>query len=158
MKRVAAVACVAAAMFVGAGTASAENRQPSPTLMLNPSQVAPGGAFTATLRIPCVDGATIEFSIEPAGDFTPAICANNTFTARLTGPSRPTTYDVEAVGEVLLAEAKLTVTAALGGVEQPLPSTGPDQALSIAMIAGALFVGGVALLGLARRTTPTAAR
>ena len=62
----------------------------------------------------CVDGASIDVAIEPAGDVTAAICSNS------------------------------------GSSEQPLPSTGPDHAPSIAVIGAALFAGGLALVRLAR--------
>ncbi|MGI9053020.1 MAG: hypothetical protein ACR2HQ_10280 [Ilumatobacteraceae bacterium] len=113
------MAGVAAALFVGAGVASAEHRQPGPTLTLDPATVAAGASVVATLRTTCVDGASIEVGIEPAGDVTAAICSNNSCVARLTAPSRPGAYDVNADGVGLLARATLTVTAALGGPEQP---------------------------------------
>lgn len=137
-------------MFVGVDTASAEYRQPGPTLMLNPSSVAPGGSVRATLRVTCVDGASIDVAIEPAGDVTAAICSNNTYATQLTAPSRPGAYDVIADGEGFVTRATLTVTAALDSSEQPLPSTGPDHAPSIAVIGAALFAGGLALVRLAR--------
>jgi LPXTG-motif cell wall-anchored protein len=150
VKRLAGAVCIAAGMFVGAGIASAEYQQPGPALVLNPSRVVPGGTVTVSLQVTCVDGDSIGFQIEPAGDQSAAICDANTYAARLTAPSRPGTYDVNAQGEVRLAQATLTVTAALGGPEQPMPSTGPEHALSIAVIGGALFAGGFVLLALAR--------
>ena len=150
MKRLAAVAGVGIAMCVSAGVASADYRQATPTLTINPTTVAAGGSVTATVRSDCVDGTSVNFQIEPAGDSTPGFCNNNSFVVRLTAPTRPATYDVIAIGPGLDLEVKLTVTAAPGGSEEPLPSTGPDAAVSVALIGGVLVAGGGALVGLGR--------
>ena len=150
MKRLAAVAGVGIAMCVGAGVASADYRQAGPTLTINPTTVAAGGSVTATVRTDCVDGSTIDFQIEPNGDITAGFCSINRYVGRLTAPRNPGTYDVIASGVDLDLEVKLTVTAALGGSEEPLPSTGSDDAVPVALIGGVLVVGGGALLGLGR--------
>ena len=149
MKRLAAVAGVGIAMCVGAGVASADYQQAGPTLTINPTTVVAGGSVTATVRSDCVDGSSVFFQIEPNGDSTPGICSNNSFVGRLTAPPRPATYDVIASGPGLDLEVKLTVTA-LGGSEEPLPSTGSDDAVPVALIGGVLVVGGGALVGLGR--------
>ena len=150
MKRLAAVAGVGIAMCVGAGVASADYRQPTPTLTINPTTVAAGGSVTATVQANCRDGETIGFSIEPNGDFTTGFCAINRYVGRLTAPSQPGAYEVIAAGLAVDLEVNLTVTAAPGGSEEPLPSTGSDDAVGVALIGGALVAGGAALLGLGR--------
>lgn len=150
MKRLAAVAGVGIALCIGAGVASAEYRQTGPTLTVTPATVPVGGTVIASVRSDCVDGSTVDFQIEPDGDFNVGICTNGSYDARLTAPPKPGTYDVSASAEGLDLETKLTVTAAMDGSEEPLPSTGSDDAVPIALIGGVLVVGGGALLGLGR--------
>jgi LPXTG-motif cell wall-anchored protein len=142
-------ASVAATLFVGPGVASAEYRQQEPIVEINPSRTSPGGTLTATIHVTCVDGSSIGFQIEPAGDSNAAICTVDTYAARLTAPSKPGTYHVLASG-ITAQPATLTVATASGSTEQPLPSTGPRDATSIALLAAALLGGGAALVRLSR--------
>jgi LPXTG-motif cell wall-anchored protein len=118
-------------------------------LGLDPATVTPGGSVVAFSRTTCVDGVMVNLAIQPEGDATDAICVDNSFAGRLTAPSTPGTYDVTAsTGRQMIAEATLTVRAAFGGAEQPLPSTGPDDAVPLAVIGAVLVGGGGVMLGL----------
>jgi LPXTG-motif cell wall-anchored protein len=153
VKRLAAVlVCSAVALLVGAGGASA-GLEGTPMLVLEPSTVAPGQSFTATLEGFCTNDAQINFTID-AGGMGPSLAfcqPDGRAIAHMTAPTRPDGYTVRAVAQQDIAQATLTVVASLGGSDgQPLPDTGPEHALLIAALGGALLCAGGALFGVAR--------
>ena len=152
MKRIAAaLVCSAVALFVGAGGADA-GVEDTPMLVLEPSTVAPGQAFTATLTGVCTNDAGIRFSIDGAGSGeTLAFCGGGRAVAHMTAPERPDGYVVHAFLQEDLAQATLTVVASLGGSDgEPLPDTGPEHARWIGALGAALLCAGGALFGVAR--------
>jgi hypothetical protein len=102
VKRLAGAVCIAAGMFVGAGIASAEYQQPGAALVLNPSRVVPGGTVTVSLQVTCVDGDSIGFQIEPAGDQSAAIC-----NAKPTPPGSPLHRDPAPMTSMLKGKCGL---------------------------------------------------
>lgn len=121
-----------------------------------PATIAPGGRFTATLENFCTDVEPVTFRVDGGAQTNVACRPDGLAIATLEAPQTPGQYDVQAFREDIIASATLDVQAGLGGVEEPLPDTGPEHALALTALGGGLFAAGVVLIWAARSRRPSA--
>ncbi len=141
MTKLVAFACVAAAPLVGAGIVHAGD-DGGFNLTITPDQLDVGdGGFSAQYD-PCTDGDLVEFTIVETNASTTATCSGGVAVASLDTPSQAGTYTVVASSD--------EDDEAMGTITVSLPSTGPESAMTFALIGGVVLAAGVGLAGVSR--------
>ena len=141
MKKLVAFTCLVAAPLVGAGIAHAGS-DGGFNLTILPNQLDVGDPGFSLQYDPCTEGDLVEFTILETNATTSSTCTDGAALASLDTPSQPGTYTVVASSN--------EDDEAMGTIVVSQPSTGPESAMTIALIGGVVLAAGVGLAGVSR--------